>query len=76
MVNLLEAHNELAKKYANTVDKAGFQYIDNAMKIIKERGDDPADYELAMVSKKHVDDPFTIEWSLRIRKIGTPGLVD
>jgi len=76
MVNLLEIHEELAKKYATTIDHAAYKYIDNTIGWLKEQGKNPEDYELAMVSKKHVDDPFSTEWSLRIRKIGEKGIVD
>lgn len=76
MINLLEAHEELAKTYARTIDQAAFKYIDNQINWLKEQGKNPEDYELAMVSKKHVDDPFSTEWSLRIRKIGEKGIVD
>jgi len=75
-MNLLDAHQELAKKYANTIDKAGFQYIDGVIKTIRERGEDPVNYEMVMTSKTHVDEPFTVEWALRIRKIHKIGLVD
>ena len=75
-MNLLTAYDSLAKKYADTIDKAGFQYIDGMIKLIRERGDNPADYELVMHSQRHIDDPFSTEWVLKIRKIGEIGIVD
>ncbi|WP_438980269.1 hypothetical protein [Polynucleobacter sp.] len=75
-MNLLEVHNEFAKKYAQTIDKASFQYITGMIDIIRERGDDPADYELSLVSSHPVKDSLTTEWTLRIRKIGEGKLVD
>lgn len=75
-MKLLEMHELLAKKYVDTIDHVTYRYIDNTITWLKEQGKNPEDYELAMVSKRHVDDPFTTEWSLKIRKIGEAGLVD
>lgn len=75
-MKLLEMHELLAKKYVDTIDHATYRYIDNTITWLKEQGKNPEDYELTMVSKNHVYDPFTTEWSLKIRKIGEAGLVD
>ena len=76
MVDLLEMQSELAKKYAQTIDHAAYKYIDNTIGWLKEQGKNPEDYELAMVSKNHVDDPLRTEWTLSIRKKGAVGIVD
>lgn len=76
MINLLEAHNELAKKYADMVDQAAFEYIGKTIGWLKDAGEKPEDYELVMVSRSHIDNPLSTEWSLRIRKITERGIVD
>lgn len=77
MVDLLEAHSELAKKYAHTIDKASFVFIDNMIKLIRELGEAPEDYELVMVSKHMEFDTLTTEWTMSVRKkVANPRIVD
>lgn len=76
MTNLLEAVEELGARYAKTIDQATYVYLSETCKTIREQGGNPADYELVMVSNRHVEDPFTTQWVLRIRKIGEAKLVD
>lgn len=77
MANLLEVQNELAKKYARTIDHAAYKYITETIGWLKERGEDPADYELVMQSVNTPEAPFTIQWKLKIEKrAGKRGLVD
>jgi len=75
-MNLLDAHDELAKKYASTLDHATYKYITETIGWLKEQGKNPEEYELAMVSSRHVDDPLMTEWTLSIRKKGERKIVD
>jgi hypothetical protein len=76
MTNLLEAVAELGKRYAKTIDQATYVYLSETCKTLREQGENPADYELVMVSNRHVDAPLTTQWVLRIRKVGEAKLVD
>lgn len=76
MHNLLDITEELGKRYARTIDETTYVYLSETCKTIRDRGENPADYELVMISNRHVNDPLTTGWVLRIRKIGEAKLVD
>lgn len=77
MKDLLEVSDELARKYADTVDHATYKYISETIGWLREAGENPADYELRMVSTREPSDPFTTGWQLSIRKkVTNPRIVD
>lgn len=76
MTNLLTAVDMLATKCASTVDHATYKYITETISWLREAGERPEDYELVMTQQSHIIDSMTVEWSLSIRKIKTPGIVD
>lgn len=67
-MDLLKAHKELAEKYVNTVDKATFVFIDNAIQLMREQGENPADYMLVLESKSMSMDTMSTKWNISIEK--------
>ena len=74
-MNLLEIHKtfteQLAHKAVEIEDSAAYAYVKQCFDILRERGEDPADYELVLVQGAEpeiTDDGMRVVWSMQLRK--------
>ena len=55
-MNLVDIHNTFTKKLAHKVadweDSAAYAYVDNMMQELRQRGEDPTQYEVCIIESE------------------------